>query len=104
MIIFKLENKQIQTAQNDSYGQNERETTIFWEGGGGINEQFALDVTLNLSGGKLKISPKKIAQNRTSVAKGRQYTVDRTSYWGLREGWIRKTCHHKEKAQDLTEA
>ena len=61
-------------------------------------------MTLNLSGGKLKIPTKKIAQKRTSVAKGRQYTADRTSYWGLREGWIRKTCHHKEKAQDLTEA
>ena len=61
-------------------------------------------MTLNLSGGKLKIPTKKIAQNRTSVAKGRQYTADRTSYWGLREGWIRETCHHKEKAQDLTEA
>ena len=73
-------------------------------GGGGIDEQFALDVTLNLSGGKLKIPPKKIAQNRTSVAKGWQYTADRTSYWSLREGWIRKTCPHKEKAQDLTEA
>ena len=71
---------------------------------GGINEQCTLDVTLNLHGGKRKISPKKIAQNRTSVAQGRQCTADRTSYWGLRERRIRETCHHKEKAQDFTEA
>ena len=40
-------------------GKTNEKLLFFFLGGGGINEQFALDVILNLSGGKLKIPAKK---------------------------------------------
>lgn len=40
-------------------GKTNEKLLFFGRGEGGMNEQFALDVTLNLSGGKLKIPAKK---------------------------------------------
>ena len=49
---------QVENFSNSKISRSKSPKTILG-GGGGVNEQFALDVTVDLSGGKLKIPPKK---------------------------------------------
>ena len=51
----------VENFSNSKISRSKRPKTILGGGGGGRggNEQFALDVTVDLPGGKLKIPPKK---------------------------------------------